>query len=171
MKLPTSAALPDGRQIILRRAALTDLAALVALIADDELGAERDGIATAEDLAAYERAFEAIDRDPAHVLLTAQDHGSDVVGTLQVSFLPGLSRRGSWRAQIEAVRVAAALGGQGLGSQMIRWAVAEATERGCALVQLTTDKQRADAHRLYERLGFRATHEGMKLLLHQHSTH
>lgn len=170
MRLPAAASLLDGREVILRRAARTDLPMLVALIAEDALGARRDGIASAADLAAYEQAFEAIDRDPAHVLLAAEDPGSDVVGTLQVSFLPGLSRRGGWRAQIETVRVAVALRGQGLGSQMIRWALEEATERGCALVQLTTDKQRADAHRLYERLGFRATHEGMKLALRQHST-
>ena len=170
MKLPVAASLHDGRQIILRRAARPDLAALVALIADDHLGAGRDGIADVADLPAYERAFDAIDRDPSHVLLTAEDHVSVVVGTLQVSFLPGLSHRGGWRAQIETVRVAAVLRGQGLGSQMIRWAVEEATERGCTLVQLTTAKQRTDAHRLYERLGFRATHEGMKLLLHQPRT-
>ena len=111
------------------------------------------------------RAFEAIDRDPAHVLLVAEVDRSAVVGTLQLSFLPGLTRHGSWRAQIEAARVAADLRAQGLGSLMVRWAVEEAAARGCALVQLTTDKRRDDAHRFYERLGFEATHEGMKLHL------
>lgn len=165
MTLPATASLLDGRQVILRRAARTDLAALVGLLAADQLGAGRDGMTSAADLAAYERAFEAIDRDPAHVLLAAEDPGAGVVGTLQVSFLPGLARRGGWRAQIEAVRAAAAVRGQGLGSQMISWAIAEATDRGCVLVQLTTDKRRTDAHRFYERLGFRATHEGLKLAL------
>lgn len=164
MNLPATIALAAGQQVVLRMACRGDLRALVTLLTDDELGSRRDGINDPADLVAYEQAFEAIDRDSAHVLLVAEDEVG-IVGTLQVSFLPGLTRRGSWRAQIEAVRVAAALRGRGLGSQMIRWAVDEATERGCALVQLTTDKQRTDAHRLYERLGFHATHEGMKLPL------
>ena len=164
MHLPARTSLPSARWVVLRAAARDDIPALAMLIADDELGSRRDGIETAADLVAYERAFEAIDRDPAHVLLAA-DSDSGVVGTLQLSFLPGLARRGSWRAQIETVRVAAALRGQGLGSLMIGWAIDEATERGCSLVQLTSDKERPDAHRLYERLGFRATHEGLKLHL------
>lgn len=165
MNIPIRTALPGGRQVVLRPASRGDLLALVTLIADDELGSRRDGLGDPADLLAYERAFEAIDRNDAHVLLVAEDESAGVVGTLQLSFLPGLTRRGSWRAQIEAVRVAAVLRGQGLGSLMIRWAVDEATDRGCLLVQLTTDKQRDDAHRFYERLGFRATHEGMKLHL------
>ena len=164
MSLPASTVLPDGRPVVLRAATRGDIPALVTLIADDEFGSGRDGIGNAADLLAYEQAFEAIDRDGAHVLLAAESD-SAVVGTLQLSFLPGLARRGSWRAQIETVRVAAALRGQGLGSLMIRWAVDAAIVRGCSLVQLTSDKQRADAHRFYERLGFRATHEGMKLHL------
>jgi GNAT superfamily N-acetyltransferase len=162
MGLPATTSLPDGRRVVLRAAGRGDIAALVTLLTEDELGSGRDGIENAADLVAYERAFQAIDRDRAHVLLAAESD-SGVVGTLQLSFLPGLARRGGWRAQIESVRVAAALRGQGLGSLMIRWAVDEAAERGCTLVQLTSDKQRADAHRFYERLGFQATHEGMKL--------
>jgi len=165
MGLPASRSLSGGRLVVLRAAVPGDIPALVTLIAEDELGSGRDGIENAADLLAYEQAFEAIDRDRAHVLLAAESD-SAVVGTLQLSFLPGLARRGSWRAQIETVRVAAVLRGQGLGSLMIRWAVDEATERGCSLVQLTSDKQRPDAHRFYEGLGFRATHEGMKLRLH-----
>jgi GNAT superfamily N-acetyltransferase len=164
MSLPATTSLPGGRPVVLRVAVRADLPALVALIADDEFGSCRDGIGTAEDLVAYERAFEAIDRDCNHVL-PAADSDVGVVGTLQLSFLPGLARRGSWRAQIESVRVAAAVRGQGLGALMIGWAVAEATARACSLVQLTSDKQRTEAHRFYERLGFRATHEGMKLRL------
>jgi GNAT superfamily N-acetyltransferase len=84
---------------------------------------------------------------------------------LQLSFIPGLARRGAWRAQIEAVRVHEAARNRGVGARMIEWAVEVARNRGCALVQLTTDKRRTDAHRFYERLGFVASHEGMKLAL------
>jgi GNAT superfamily N-acetyltransferase len=87
------------------------------------------------------------------------------VATLQLSFIPGLARRGALRAQIEAVRVADACRGGGLGAAMMVWAIGEARRRGCALVQLTSDKSRTSAHRFYERLGFVATHEGMKLAL------
>lgn len=151
----------DGRPVLLRRAVADDLPELVRLLAADQLGATRE---SAEDPAPYQRAFEAIDRDPAHLLLVADDAGRPV-GTLQLSFLPGLARRGALRAQIEAVRVAAGLRGSGVGAWMVGWAVDEARRRGCALVQLTTDKRRGDAHRFYERLGFVASHEGMKLTL------
>ncbi|HKD89893.1 MAG TPA: GNAT family N-acetyltransferase, partial [Streptosporangiaceae bacterium] len=107
---------------------------------------------------------EAIDADPAHTLVVAEQAG-EIVGTMQLSFLPGLARRGALRAQIEAVRVAESNQGSGLGSAMIGWAIDEARRRGCALVQLTTDKSRRDAHRFYQRLGFVASHEGMKLAL------
>jgi GNAT superfamily N-acetyltransferase len=155
----------SGPRLLLREAVRADVPALVSLLADDQLGAERDGITDAADLRAYEAAFAEIDRDPAHLLVVAETPAGAVAGTMQLSFLPGLARRGSRRAQIEAVRVAESHRDQGLGSAMIRWALAEATRRGCALVQLTTDKRRADAHRFYERLGFVASHEGMKLRL------
>jgi GNAT superfamily N-acetyltransferase len=155
----------SGPALVLRDAVRADVPALVELLARDQLGAGRDGIADAADLAAYEAAFAEIDRDPAHVLVVAETAAGAVAGTMQLSVLPGLARRGSRRAQIEAVRVAESHRGQGLGSAMIGWAVAEATRRGCALVQLTTDKRRPDAHRFYERLGFVASHEGMKLRL------
>ncbi len=150
---------------MLREAVRADVPVLVSLLAQDQLGAGRDGIEEEADLRAYEAAFEEIDRDPAHLLVVAETPAGAVVGTMQLSFLPGLARRGSRRAQIEAVRIAAAYRGQGLGSAMIRWALAEAERRGCTLVQLTTDKQRTDAHRFYERLGFVASHEGLKLRL------
>ena len=150
--------------VILRRAVVTDLPELVALLAADQLGATRDGIRTDDDLDAYQRAFAAIDNDPAHLLVVAQA-SQDIVGTMQLSFLPGLARRGALRAQVEAVRVSAGTRGRGLGAAMLTWAIAEARRRGCGLVQLTTDKSRADAHRFYERLGFVASHEGMKLRL------
>jgi len=149
---------------VLREARAGDVAAIVALLAADQLGVTRDGVRTAEDLADYQRAFRAIDGDPAHLLLVAE-WGGRVVGTMQLSFLPGLARHGALRAQIEAVRVDESLRGQGLGGAMFGWAIEEARRRGCALVQLTTDKSRAGAHRFYQRLGFVASHEGMKLAL------
>ena len=153
---------PGSRPVVLRRAALPDVPAIVALLADDKLGATRDGIRTEADQATYEQAFGAIDRDPAQLLVVVEADGR-VVATLQLSFIPGLSRRGALRAQIESVRVAASHRSGGLGQALVSWAISEGRRRGCALVQLTTDKTRADAHRFYERLGFRATHEGLKL--------
>ena len=150
--------------VVLRMARREDVPAIVELLAADQLGVTRDGVRDAADLAAYEQAFLAIDADPAHVLLVA-DSGEVVVGTMQLSFLPGLARRGALRAQIEAVRVAESTRGSGLGAAMMRWAIEEARRRGCALVQLTSDKARADAHRFYQRLGFVASHECMKLKL------
>ena len=152
----------SNASVRLTRAVADDLPALVALLADDPLGAGRergDG-----DLAPYRRAFEAIDADPRQLLVTAVD-GTQVVGTLQLTFVPGLSRRGATRALIEAVRVHRDHRNRGLGAAMFRWAIDDAASRGCALVQLTTDKSRRDAHRFYERLGFVASHEGMKLAL------
>ena len=154
----------DGTQVALRRAIRPDLPALVALLAADDLGATRDGIRGQADRDAYERAFQAIDQDPAQLLLVAEAR-ERVVGTLQLSFIPGLSRRGALRAQIESVRVAPTIRGRGLGEALFTWSIAEARRRGCALVQLTTDKTRTDAHRFYGRLGFTASHEGLKLHL------
>jgi GNAT superfamily N-acetyltransferase len=153
-----------GSSVVLRRAEVADVLTIVRLLAADQLGAARDGVTTPDDLASYQRAFRDIDRDPAHMLVVAQS-GADVVGTLQLSFIPGLARRGALRAQIEAVRVADAWRRRGLGAAMMDWAIAEARRRGCALVQLTSDKSRTSAHRFYERLGFVASHEGMKLAL------
>jgi GNAT superfamily N-acetyltransferase len=164
----------DSSSVVLRRAKADDLLAIVNLIAADQLGATRDGVRTDEDLAAYERAFQSIDRDPAHILMVAEPGrdepgrdkpGRDIVATMQLSFIPGLARRGGMRAQIEAVRVHGAYRGRGLGAAIFAWAIDEARQRGCVLVQLTTDKSRTGAHRFYERLGFVASHEGMKLRL------
>jgi GNAT superfamily N-acetyltransferase len=150
--------------VVLRRAGAADVPTIVGLLAADQLGATRDGVTTPDDLAGYQRAFREIDQDPAHILMVAQS-GPDVVGTLQLTFIPGLARHGALRAQIEAVRVADAWRGRGLGAAMMAWAIAEARRRDCALVQLTSDKSRTSAHRFYERLGFVASHEGMKLAL------
>ena len=149
-----------GGGVVLRRAVAADLEAIVALLADDPLGATREGA----DPAPYEAAFTAVDADPAHLLVVADDDGA-AVGTLQLSFLPGLSRGGALRAQVEGVRVAASGRGRGLGEAMLRWCADEARRRGAVLVQLTTDSRRPDAHRFYERLGFVASHVGMKLEL------
>ena len=159
------AVLDDGpAPVVLRTATGADLAALVDLIAADQLGATRDGVRDETDLAAYAAALHSIDADPAHLLVVAE-RADEIVGTMQLSFLPGLARRGALRAQIEAVRVAPSQRGSGLGAAMMGWAIEEARRRGCALVQLTSDKSRTDAHRFYARLGFVATHEGMKLAL------
>lgn len=145
----------------LRRAAVDDVPTIVSLLAADQLAAARDGGA---DLSPYHAAFALIDRDPAQLLLVATA-GGEVVGTMQLTFIPGMARRGSLRAQIEAVRVAEAHRGHGLGAAMIAWAIDEARRRGCSLVQLTSDKSRVDAHRFYDRLGFTRSHDGFKLTL------
>ena len=147
----------------IRRATRDDVPAIVALLADDMLGAKRERNETPLPRAYYQ-AFDAIAADPNHELLVAQLEGR-ILGTLQLAFLPGLSRQGSWRAQIEAVRVAANARGHGVGEELVRYAVERAREKGCKLVQLTSDKQRRDALRFYERLGFVPSHEGMKLAL------
>lgn len=154
----------DSPAVVLRHARPGDVPAIVDLLAADQLGATRDGVKTDADMRAYRQAFEQIDNDAAHVLVVAEAEDR-VVGTMQLSYLPGLARRGALRAQIEAVRVHEAYRGRGLGQAMVSWAIGQARERGCALVQLTTDKSRTDAHRFYERLGFIASHEGMKLTL------
>jgi ribosomal protein S18 acetylase RimI-like enzyme len=147
--------------LTIRRATAEDVPEIVAMLADDELGALRE---SPDDLAPYERAFAAIDASDHDVLVVAERDGV-VVGTLQLTVLRGLSRRGASRAQIEAVRVASTARGEGLGERLVRWAVDEAKARGCAVVQLTSDKSRVDAHRFYLRLGFVQSHEGFKLPL------
>ncbi|MEU4761898.1 GNAT family N-acetyltransferase [Actinosynnema sp. NPDC023794] len=147
--------------MIIRRATAEDVPAIVAMLADDELGARRE---SPDDLAPYLRAFEAIDAAGHEVLAVAERDG-EVVGTLQLTVLRGLSRRGAARAQVEAVRVASPVRGQGLGEELVRWAIDEARARGCVVVQFTSDKTRVDAHRFYRRLGFVQSHEGFKLPL------
>ena len=146
--------------VLLREARREDVPEIVALLADDRLGAGREG--PVDDV--YLAAFEQIAADPRNRLLVAERNGR-VVGTLQLTMLPGLSRHGMLRGQIEAVRVAADQRGQRLGRQLIKWAIEVAREQGCGLVQLTSDKHRPDAIRFYESLGFTASHEGLKLPL------
>lgn len=159
MRVPDST--PKCPSVTFREARREDIPAIVALLADDPIGATREAPGADQD---YLAAFEAIDADPRNELI-AVESGGEVVGTMQLTFIPGLSRRGGERLQIEAVRVAAPFRGQGLGRRMMEWAVQRGRERGCRLVQLTSDKKRADAHRFYTSLGFTPSHEGFKLAL------
>jgi GNAT superfamily N-acetyltransferase len=149
--------------ISIRRAIEADVAAIVAMLADDTLGRahEDTGLPLAQP---YLDAFAAIDGDPNQFLAVMTD-GDDVIGTLQIAFLTGLSLRGARRGQIEAVRVASSRRGEGLGQRLLEWAIDKCRERGCRVAQLTTNRSRLDAHRFYERLGFKASHIGYKLEL------
>ena len=147
--------------MIFREATRHDLPAIIALLADDVLGKARDFTVVDE---AYERAFADIDADSRNHLIVADD-GGEIVACMQITYIPGLGRHGSERSQIEAVRVRSDRRGHGVGRDMMVWAIEQARQRGCAMMQLTTDKSRLDAHRFYVRLGFIASHEGMKLPL------
>ncbi|MCA1055060.1 GNAT family N-acetyltransferase [Rossellomorea aquimaris] len=151
------------KMITFREARKGDLDVIVAMLADDVLGRQREMV-TDPLPESYSKAFQAIDEDPNNELIVACE-GTRVVGVMQLTFTPHLTHQGSWRMTIEGVRTSSAVRGSGIGSEMIEWAIARAGERGCSLVQLTTDKQREDARRFYEKLGFKATHEGMKLML------
>ncbi|MET8165250.1 GNAT family N-acetyltransferase [Streptomyces sp. NPDC005329] len=144
------------------RAAVTeDIPAIVGMLADDPLGAQRE---SPDDLGPYLTALERLTADPNQRLVVAVREGR-VVGTLQLTIIPGLSRRGSTRSVIEGVRVRADERGSGLGTRFIEWAIEESRRENCQLVQLTSDSTRTDAHRFYERLGFVASHVGFKLQL------
>lgn len=150
-------------QPLFRRATGADLPAIIALLADDELGKGRED-ASQPPNPRYVAAFAALEAD-SNQFLAVVEEGGEVIGCLQLSFIPGLSRLGMWRGQIESVRIASSRRGGGLGRWMFEWAIDECRARGCELVQLTTDKTRPDARRFYESLGFKASHEGMKLAL------
>ncbi|MGO4303329.1 GNAT family N-acetyltransferase [Cupriavidus sp. RAF12] len=161
--------------ITFRTAQFADLPAIVRLLADDPLGRLRETVSDPVD-PRYVAAFRAIEADANQRLVVAVERataddtpdavqGERIVGTFQLSFLPGIARHGAWRGQIEAVRIAASHRSGGIGQQMFEWAIAECRAWGCQLVQLTTDKGRPDAHRFYEKLGFVASHEGYKLTL------
>ncbi|MFI9050578.1 GNAT family N-acetyltransferase [Streptomyces sp. NPDC053427] len=147
--------------IEIRRATEADLPAIIAMLADDPLGAARE---SPDDLTPYRAAYEAIAADPQQQLLVAV-RGGRTVGTLQLTVIPGLSRRGATRSIVEGVRIHADERGGGLGTRLIEWAIEESRAQGCSLVQLTSDATRIDAHRFYERLGFEASHLGFKLVL------
>ncbi|MGD1892808.1 MAG: GNAT family N-acetyltransferase [Cyclobacteriaceae bacterium] len=144
-----------------RAATRKDVKAIVGMLADDELGSQRENF-TDPLPDSYYSAFENISRDPNQELIVVEDQG-EIIGTLQLSFIQYLTYQGGIRAQIEAVRIKRDRRGQGLGEQMFRWAIDRTRERGAHLLQLTTDKQRPEAIKFYEKLGFVATHKGMKL--------
>ncbi|MDX3241553.1 GNAT family N-acetyltransferase [Streptomyces sp. ME18-1-4] len=145
----------------IRAAVAEDIPAIVGMLADDPLGAQRE---SPDDLSPYLTALERLTDDPNQHLVVAVRKGR-VVGTLQLTIVPGLSRRGSTRSIIEGVRVHADERGSGLGTRFVEWAVEESRRENCQLVQLTSDTTRTDAHRFYERLGFVASHVGFKLQL------
>ncbi|MDP1702526.1 MAG: GNAT family N-acetyltransferase [Aestuariivirga sp.] len=147
-------------EFVIRRAAREDVAAILALLADDDLRKLKDASVTPRQFA----AFDGIDRDSNQLLAVAQ-LADETVGCLQLTFIPGLSRDGMERCQIEGVRIARHLRGKSFGKQMLRWAIATCRDRGCGLVQLFMDKKRLDARRFYESLGFKANHQGFRLYL------
>lgn len=145
-----------------RRARIGDLPRLLELLGDDTLGKNREAVGSNDDC--YVQAFNAIESDVNQYLLVCELAGR-VIAMLQLTFIPGLSRRGALRANIEAVRVDSGLRGQGVGSWIMKQAVLLARERDCSLVQLTSDKSRTEAHRFYSRIGFVGSHAGFKLKL------
>lgn len=149
--------------LVFRQAVNADLPSLVSLLANDLLGSHRED-ASLPLQQSYFDAMQAITNDPNNWLLVVEQ-GSQLVGMLQLTFIPYLTHKGSWRCLIEGVRIHEDFRGQGFGEQMFQYAIAQAKEKGCSIVQLTSDKQRPDALRFYEKLGFKATHEGFKLAL------
>jgi GNAT superfamily N-acetyltransferase len=154
---------PGELNITIRRAIRSDVSAIVRMLADDALGAQREAYESPLP-SSYYAAFEAISADPNNELVVACE-GDRVIGVLQLTFIPYLTYRGSWRALIEGVRIDSSARSRGLGRKLFEWAIERARQQGCHLVQLTSDKSRSDAIRFYESLGFVASHEGFKLHL------
>lgn len=150
-------------EISFRIATEHDVDTIVKMIANDPLGSKRERYEQPLP-ESYIQAFQAISSDPNNELIVAC-HNNEVIGVQQITFTPYLTHQGGWRATIEGVRTLSTERGKGIGSELIRYAIQRAKERGCHLIQLTTDKQREDALRFYERLGFQATHEGLKMKL------
>lgn len=145
-----------------RKAVKEDIKQIVHMIADDELGALREDFKDPLP-ATYYKAFHNIDNDPNQELIVIQDTDSSIIGTLQLSFIQYLTYQGGIRAQIEAVRIRKDKRGKGLGETLFKWAIQRAKDRDAHLIQLTTDKKRPEALKFYEMLGFKASHEGLKL--------
>ncbi len=154
--------MPENNSIF-RPATYTDLPEIIDLLANDALGAKREDNRRPLN-PRYEKAFAAIDADHNNQLIVVEAN-QNIIGVVQLTILPNLTYRGASRALIEGVRIHSEFRGQGLGRQIFEWAIEQAKCRGCHLVQLTSDKRRPDAIRFYESLGFKATHEGMKLVL------
>jgi len=146
-----------------RAAKESDLPALVSLLADDELGAKKEDASSLVN-PLYISAFSSIESDPNNELMVVKNNGN-LIGMLQLTFIPYLSHQGSWRCLIESVRIQSQFRGKGLGTEFIKWAIDRARQRNCKLMQLTSDKQRPRAIQFYEKLGFQASHEGFKLKL------
>lgn len=151
----------NTKNIDIRPAIRSDVEMIIRMLADDPLGQKRENYVLPLPANYYE-AFELIDQDPQHELMVLE-YQNEVIGTMQLSFIPYLTYQGGTRAQIEAVRIRKDYRGQGIGELMFRWAIQKAQERGAHVLQLTTDKKRPEAIRFYENLGFKATHEGMKM--------
>ena len=145
-----------------RKATRNDVSKIVEMIADDELGKTRENYQTPLPIE-YLNAFENITADQNQELIVVENENAEIIGTLQLSFIQYLTYRGGIRAQIEAVRIRKEMRGKGIGKAMIEWAINRANERNAHLLQLTTDKKRPEAIKFYEDLGFKATHEGMKI--------
>ena len=150
--------------MILREARREDLGVILALLAEGR-APSRGEAAPEVPGPGHLAALEAMAGDPNQLLVCAEGDDGTVVGTMQLTFIPGLARRGAWRMQIEAMRVRGDRRGAGIGREMVTWALERARERGCGLVQLTSDASRVDAHRFYASLGFEASHMGFKLRL------
>lgn len=162
LTLPATLTTP-GQELLLRRATLADLDALMALLADDPISASRGDQAQESDLPAYERALADLIDDPANEILLVVDAADAVIATMQLTRIPGMARRGSTRLLVEAVRVSSSLRSGGVGTAMMRWVTdVAAPTTGSSIVQLTSDEARVDAHRFYERLGFVGSHRGFK---------
>ena len=150
-------------ELTFRAARIEDLPAIIAMLADDILGKDREDNSTPPN-PRYVSALQAIIADPNQMQVVAELN-DELVGTMQLSFIPGIARMGAWRSQIEGVRTSAGHRGAGNGQKMYESAIEESRKRGCSLLQLATDKDRPDAHRFYDKLGFVATHLGYKLKL------
>jgi len=148
--------------MIFRKARKEDIPFIVKMIAEDKLGKTRERY-TDPLPEIYYKAFEEIDTDPNQELIVGEDENGEIIATLQLTFIRSISFQGALRSQIEAVRVREDKRGAGIGQKMIEWAIQRSRERKAFMVQLTSNKQRPDAIRFYERLGFKASHEGMKL--------
>jgi GNAT superfamily N-acetyltransferase len=151
------------QNVLFRLATRADLPSIVRMLADDDLGSQRERSEKTLPQSYYS-AFEQIHNDPNHELIVAERKG-EVIGTLHLMFLPSVSYQGGLRAQVESVRVDKRFQSQGIGTEMMKWTMERARERGAHVIQLTTHKTRLDAHRFYERLGFEGSHLGMKLSL------
>lgn len=159
--MTTTTAVPPA--ITYRLATREDLPVIVKMLADDSVAKNRETV-NGELAPGYLAAFDAIEHSPLNELCVA-DRDGRIIGCLQLTYIPGLSYKGMWRALVEAVRVAPDLRGQGIGGAFMRWAMDRARARGCGMMQLTSNKRRPDAHRFYVQLGFEQSHEGFKLML------